>query len=50
MGMKSRLNWSTNACFRKCANRDVDGKCDDCVCFRNYEPLKGEGTEAKDGV
>jgi hypothetical protein len=37
MGFKSRGNWSTGACFRKCANRDL--KCDDCIAFGEFKPL-----------
>jgi hypothetical protein len=38
MGIKSRGNWATGACLKRCANRDR--KCDECIAFSEYEPLK----------
>lgn len=36
MGMKSRGNWATGVCFKKCINRDK--KCDDCIRFSMLVP------------
>jgi hypothetical protein len=37
MGLKSRGNWATGACLKRCANRDK--KCDDCFGFSEFVEL-----------
>lgn len=44
MGWKSRGNWPTGICLRKCANRDI--KCDDCFRFSEYKALETQ----KEGI
>ena len=41
MGYKSRGAYKVGICLKACANRDK--KCDKCLRFSEYKPLKEEG-------
>lgn len=45
MGLKSRGNWATGVCLRKCANRGR--RCNYCFGFSKFEPIKEEEKESQ---
>jgi hypothetical protein len=46
MGLKSRGNWATGACLKRCANRDK--KCDDCFGFSEFKELTSDKRRANE--